>query len=50
VNFIDYADFADDWRWSGQAGGYNNSDLNCNGSVDFYDLDIFAEQWLSSCP
>ncbi len=50
VNFIDYADFADDWRWIGPAGGYNNSDLNCNGIVDFYDLDIFTQQWLSSCP
>jgi hypothetical protein len=50
VNFLDYADFADDWLWVGPAGGYNNSDLNCDGSVDFYDLKIFTDQWLSSCP
>jgi hypothetical protein len=50
VNFLDYADFADDWLWTGSAGGYNNSDLNCDGSVDFYDLKIFVDQWLSSCP
>ena len=50
VNFVDYADFADDWNWNGPAGGYNNSDLNCNGIVDLWDLKIFAEQWLDSCP
>jgi hypothetical protein len=50
VNFVDFADFADDWLWTGPAGGYNNSDLNCDGSVDFYDLKIFTDQWLSSCP
>jgi hypothetical protein len=49
VNFLDYADFADDWLWSGQAGGYNNSDLNCDGVSDLYDLKILAEQWLQSC-
>jgi hypothetical protein len=50
VNFIDYADFSDDWNWTGPPGGYNNGDLNCDGSVDFHDLDIFTLQWLSSCP
>jgi hypothetical protein len=50
VNFVDYADFADNWLWTGAAGGYNNSDLNCDGSVDLYDLKIFVEQWLDSCP
>jgi hypothetical protein len=50
VNFIDYADFSEDWNWTGPPGGYNNADLNCDGSVDFYDLDIFTLQWLSSCP
>jgi hypothetical protein len=50
INFSDYADFADDWRWVGPAGGYNNSDLDCNGIVDFYDLKIFVDQWLGSCP
>ncbi|MFZ0033754.1 MAG: hypothetical protein WAK60_02035 [Sedimentisphaerales bacterium] len=50
VNFLDYADFADDWLWVGPAGGYNNSDLDCNGIVNFYDLKIFVDQWLGSCP
>jgi hypothetical protein len=50
INFLDYADFADDWNWSGPPGGYNNSDLNCNGIVDYNDLNIFTLQWLSSCP
>ena len=50
VNFIDYGNLAGGWRWSGQAGGYNNADLNCDGEVDFYDLCIFVNQWLNSCP
>jgi len=50
INFLDYANFADDWTWSGPPGGYNHSDLNCDGSVDFYDLDIFTQLWLSGCP
>ena len=49
VNFLDYADFADNWLWVGPAGGYNNSDLNCDGIADLYDLKILAEQWLQSC-
>jgi subtilisin family serine protease len=50
VNFDDYTEFADGWQWTGPAGGYNNSDLNCDGIVEFTDLKIFAEQWLGSCP
>jgi len=50
INFKDYADFADDWLWTGVPGGYNNSDLDCDGDADWYDLKIFADQWLSSCP
>ena len=50
VDLIDYSGFADDWFWSGQPGGYNNSDLNCDGSVDLSDLKKFAEQWLTGCP
>jgi len=49
VNFADFADFADEWKWNGPAGGYSNSDLDCNGAVDIYDLDIFADLWLTSC-
>ena len=50
VNFEDYSDFADDWNWIGMPGGYNKSDLNCNGVVDNNDLNIFTLQWLTSCP
>jgi len=50
INFLDYANFADDWFWSGPPGGYNHSDLNCDGIVDFYDLDILTQLWLSGCP
>ena len=50
VNFLDYSDFADDWYWTGPAGGYNNSDLDCDGDVDLYDADIFTQQWLQYCP
>ena len=50
VNFLDYSDFADDWIWTGPAGGYNNSDLDCDGDVDFLDLAKFTEQWLGYCP
>jgi hypothetical protein len=50
VNFLDYSDFADNWHWIGPPGGYQNSDLDCNGTVDLYDLSIFCSQWLSYCP
>jgi hypothetical protein len=50
VNFIDYAEFANQWCWSGPAGGYNNADLDCDGDVDLYDLGIFCQQWLQYCP
>jgi len=50
INFLDYAYFANNWCWIGQAGGYNKSDLNCDGVVDFKDLKIFVLQWLNYCP
>ncbi|MBN1796579.1 MAG: hypothetical protein JW804_07895 [Sedimentisphaerales bacterium] len=50
VNFLDYAEFAINWFWSGSAGGYNNGDLDCDGDVDLADLDIFCQQWLTYCP
>ena len=50
INFLDYADFADNWQWFGPPGGYNNADLNCDGVVNFKDLEIFVLQWLSYCP
>jgi hypothetical protein len=50
VNFLDYAKLAEDWLWAGPAGGYATGDLNCDGSVDWYDVKIFVDQWLSGCP
>jgi hypothetical protein len=50
VNFFDFAEFANEWYWSGPAGGYNNGDLDCDGDVDLSDLDIFCQQWLKHCP
>jgi hypothetical protein len=50
VDFGDFAVFADDWRWSGPPGGYNPSDLDCNGFVDWWDLKMLCDQWLGSCP
>jgi hypothetical protein len=50
VTFYDYAIFALDWLWSGLPGGYANGDLDCNGDVNFADLQIFCQQWLQSCP
>jgi hypothetical protein len=50
INFLDYAVFANEWGWTGQAGGNNDADLNCDGSVDPEDLRIFCDQWLQSCP
>jgi hypothetical protein len=50
INFFDFAEFANEWYWSGPAGGYNNGDLDCDGDVDLNDLDIFCQQWLKCCP
>lgn len=50
INFLDFADFADDWLWTGPTGGYNNTDLNCDGVGDFKDLAIFVNLWLTYCP
>ena len=50
VNFLDYAEFANEWVWSGSPGGYNNGDLDCNGTVDLEDLRIFCLWWLGVCP
>jgi hypothetical protein len=46
VDFLDYAMFAEEWLWTGQSGGYNNGDLDCDGDVDMLDLDKFCQQWL----
>ena len=50
VDLLDYSIFANEWLWIGPAGGYNNGDLNCDGSVDKFDLGIFTQQWLQDCP
>jgi hypothetical protein len=50
VNFLDFADFADNWLGIVPPGGYDNSDLNCDGIVDWYDVKTFALQWLTNCP
>ena len=50
INFEDYADLAGRWGWTGPSGDRDFVyDLNCDGSVDFYDLGIFARQWLLEC-
>ncbi len=49
VNFIDFAFFASHWERNNcnTTNSYcNGTDLNQSGSVDFMDLEIFAEQWL----
>ncbi|MGD2095198.1 MAG: GLUG motif-containing protein, partial [Phycisphaerales bacterium] len=49
VNFIDYASFASHWERNNcnAMNNYcNGADLNQTGSVDFRDLEIFAEKWL----
>ena len=50
VNFRDFAVFALDWLWTGLSGGYANGDLNCDGKVNYEDLQKFTNQWLTSCP
>ena len=50
INFEDYADFATDWGWTGPSGGGVSAyDLNCDGSIDLYDVALFARQWLDNC-
>jgi hypothetical protein len=49
VNFIDFAFFADHWEqnFCNEANGYcDGTDLDQSGSVDIWDLEIFAELWL----
>jgi len=47
VNFIDLANFVDDWL---QSGAGLPGDLSGNEEVDFVDYGMFAELWLTFCP
>jgi hypothetical protein len=49
VNFFDFTYFAQRWRTTGCNPSNNfcgGADLNASGTVDLYDLDIFADNWL----
>jgi hypothetical protein len=50
VNFFDFTYFATRWRSTGCNSSNNfcgGADLNASGTVDLYDLDIFADNWLA---
>jgi hypothetical protein len=47
VNFVDLANFVDDWLESGTG---LPGDLSGNNEVDFVDYSIFADYWLDYCP
>ncbi|MFC1739100.1 hypothetical protein ACFL1G_08640 [Planctomycetota bacterium] len=49
VNFIDYANFANNWLASGCTGcsWCNCADLDHSGDVNYDDLEIFIENWLA---
>ncbi|MHC4337442.1 MAG: hypothetical protein ACYSTG_05760 [Planctomycetota bacterium] len=47
VNFIDLANFVDDWL---QSGPGLPGDLSGNEEVDFVDYGMFAQLWLTFCP
>jgi hypothetical protein len=47
VNFDDFARFAEYWLLSGSG---LPADLNGDGKVDIYDLKLFVDVWLCSCP
>ena len=49
VNFIDFAIFASQWGRDNcgfSNGNCQGADLNQSGTVDFWDLEIFAQHWL----
>jgi hypothetical protein len=53
VDMIDFAWFAQKWKLNncGQANNFcNGIDLDQSGSVDFYDLALFADHWLEGVP
>jgi parallel beta-helix repeat protein len=48
VNFFDYAEFANAWRSTLGESNYNDIfDLEDDGFIDYADLAIFCEDWLS---
>jgi hypothetical protein len=47
VNFEQYSTFADYWL---ETGTGLSADLNGDGVVDIYDLKLFVDVWLCSCP
>jgi len=53
VNFMDFAHFAQHWldKPCGMANYYcQGTDLDNSGSVDYADLEIFADNWLKGIP
>jgi len=47
VNFIDYAIFANAWDSNDSDPKWNpDCDLAADGIIDYYDLDLFCEDWL----
>jgi len=47
VNFIDYAIFANAWDSNTSDSDWNHDyDLAANGVINYYDLDLFCEDWL----
>jgi hypothetical protein len=47
VDFPDFTRFADYWL---ETGSNLPADLNGDGVVNIYDLKLFVEEWLCSCP
>ena len=47
VDFPEFAVFADLWL---ETGSNLPADLNGDGLVDIYDLKLFVDVWLCSCP
>jgi hypothetical protein len=47
VNFLDYAELAEDWQ---EAGIGIDGDVNKDAIVDYKDLETLAENWLARYP
>ena len=47
----DLETFVNNWLWTESIGDtYNASDLNCDWVVNFFDFEVFACNWLQTCP